>query len=97
MKVSQTLIIDPENGAVTALYNESVGLDVRKLGRISRAEKISDVAFNTKTQLWEAVDRKSGKVIAADASRKKCVRMEHVYYEAEIKKGRMPWSSTAKK
>ncbi len=65
-------------------------MDVREVGDIIASDKISDVKFNTKTQLWEAIDRKTLKVVATDRSRTGCVRKEHAYYESEIAQGRIP-------
>lgn len=88
-KFSQTFIIDGDH--IESLYSEVKGVDVRKLGTIKKAKKISDVKFNPKTQKWEAIDRKTKKVIAKDKSRSECVRKEHVYYEREIANGQIPW------
>ena len=86
---SQTFIIDGDK--VECLYTEVEGLDVRKLGRIKKAKKISDVKFHAGEQQWHAIDRKTGKIIARDPSRSECVRKEHQYYEREIAEGRIPW------
>jgi len=93
-KISQTFVI--EGDVVKCLYNEAQDVDVRKLGDIVRAEKISDVRFDTKTQTWIAVDRKTGKTIARDRSRKKCVEKEHAFYEGMIAAGKPPWSARTK-
>lgn len=75
---------------VTALHSED-GFDLKALGPIVKAEKISDVRFNVKRQMWEAVDRKTGRVIARDASRSACVALEHDHYEKMISAGKIPW------
>lgn len=90
MKQVQTLVI--EGDQINALYTEKIGLDVRQMGRITKAEKISDVKFNPKTQRWEAIDRKTKKVVATDKSRTGCVEKEHAYYDRRIAKGKYPWS-----
>lgn len=86
-ELSQSFII--EGDRVEALYNEEV--DVRLLGEIIRAEKISDIRFDPERQEWTAVDRKTGRTIARDRSRSECVRKEHAFYEREISEGRIPW------
>lgn len=90
-EVVQTFIISKKDGSIKALYVEGARFDMRKIGRILKARKISDVKFNEKTQLWEAVDRKSGKVIASARTRKGCVEAEHLHYEKQISKGKYPW------
>jgi hypothetical protein len=85
---SQSFVIDGAN--VKALYSEE-GLDVRSLGQLRQARKISDVRFNPKLQLWQAIDRRTRKVIASDRSRKGCVRKEHQHYDRDISKGKFPW------
>ncbi len=89
-RVSQTFEISGDT--VKCLYNESRDVDVRDLGEIVKARKISDVKFDPKTQTWTAIDRKSKKVIARDKSRKTCVEKEHAYYEKKIAGGKPPWA-----
>ena len=80
-----------ENGTVTCLYSDEDRKILGKVGRTTKAEKISDVRFNARTQKWEAVDRKTKKVIATHATRAGCVRGEHEYYEGLISRGIIPW------
>ena len=89
-KVKRCHSIAIEGDVVHALYQEGP-VDVREIGAITKAEKISDVKFDPRLQSWTAVDRKTGKVIARDRSRKTCVEKEHAYYEREIARGRAPW------
>jgi hypothetical protein len=89
-KRTQTLVID-DSGNVKAMYSEETGSMLRSSGTIVRAKKVSDVKFDPKTQAWVAIDRKSRKVVARDASRKECVRKEHAHYEKEIARGNPPW------
>lgn len=85
---TQTLVFDGDT--VKAMYSEG-GFDVRRLGPITHARKVSDVKFEPKSQEWVAIDRKSKKVIARDKSRKGCVKKEHAHYEKEIARGKPPW------
>lgn len=48
--------------------------------------------FDLRRQEWIAVDRRTGKVIARDKSRKACVQKEHDHYEKNIARGNYPWS-----
>lgn len=76
---------------VSGLYDDDKVETLKMLGGIDRAEKISDIRFNPKGQKWEVVDRKTGKVVATDRSRKKAVQKEHDFYERMISRGRIPW------
>jgi hypothetical protein len=87
-KETQTFVI--EDGVVRCMYTEG-GIDVSGLGRIRKAKKVSDVKFDAKTQTWVAVDRRTRKIVARDASRKECVRKEHQHYDRGISKGKLPW------
>lgn len=89
MKTTQTLVISGDG--VKAMYSEAGLFDVRKIGEIKRAKKVSDVKFDASTQKWVAIDRKSRKVVAMDRSRKVCVQKEHAHYEKLIAKGKYPW------
>lgn len=80
-----------EEGVVTCLYADEDRKILGKVGRTTKAEKISDVRFNAKAQKWEAVDRKTRKVIATHVTRAGCVRGEHDYYEELISRGVIPW------
>ena len=80
-----------EGGTVTCMYSDEDRALLGKTGKIIRAEKISDLRFNPTRQKWEAVDRKTKKVIASDATRKGCVRKEHDHYERMIARGVIPW------
>jgi hypothetical protein len=86
---TQTLVI--EGGTVKAMYTETGPIDVRMLGDIKKAKKVSDVKFDPKMQSWVAIDRKSKKVVAKDRSRAGCVLKEHAHYEKEISRGKPPW------
>lgn len=89
MKTQQTIVIDGDT--VCAMYSEDSFFDVRDIGIIEEAKKVSDVIFNAKKQRWEAIDRKTRRVVAHDPSRKGCVSKEHAYYEARISAGKYPW------
>jgi hypothetical protein len=88
-KETQTFVI--EDGVVRCMYSEKGAVDLASIGVIRKAKKVSDVSYNAKLQLWEAVDRKTGKVVARDGSRKECVRKEHQHYDSGISRGRLPW------
>lgn len=90
---TQSFVI--QGSTIRSMYLESGGVDVRTLGPI-QATKVSDVKFNQKSQLWEAIDRKSKKVVARHKSRKKCVQLEHQHYDLGISKGKYPWKRQAK-
>lgn len=85
----QTIVISGDT--VRAMYTEDDEIDVRSFGTITIAKKVSDVKFNPKRQLWEAIDRKTKKVVASDPSRPGCVKKEHAYYERRILAGKYPW------
>lgn len=85
----QTLVI--EGDRVRAMYSETAPINTRTLGPIVQAKKVSDVRFNSAKQRWEAVDRRTKRVVAHDPSRAGCVQKEHAYYERGIRRGRYPW------
>lgn len=89
MKTTQTLVI--EGDTVKAMYIEGACIDIREVGTIDLAKKVSDVKFDAKSQEWIAVDRKTRRVVARDPSRAGCVTKEHAYYEARIISGKYPW------
>lgn len=79
-----------EEGKIKSLYREDV-IDLSFLGPITKVQKVSDVVFDVGRQEWDAFDRKTGKKIATDRSRNRCIEKEQEYYELEIKAGNMPW------
>lgn len=94
-KTTQTFVLEGAN--VKAMYSESGGIDVRSLGRIKQARKVSDVRFNRRTQEWEAIDRRTKLVVVSHPSRKECVRLEHQHYDRGISKGKFPWNSRSRR
>lgn len=91
---TQTFVI--QGSTVRSMYLESGGVDIRSLGPIKEAKKVSDVKFNQRTQKWEAIDRRSKRVVVSHRSRKTCVRLEHQHYDRGISQGKCPWKLKAK-
>lgn len=86
----RSYVVDAK-GNISCLYYDGDRSLFRMMGRMVRAKKISDVRFSPDKQRWEAVDRKTRKVIAFDAARKRCVEKEHDFYERMIARGVIPW------
>jgi len=84
-------VINPNNGDVNCMYSEETGAHFH--GTVKEAEKVSDVKFDSASQEWVALDRKTKEVIARDPSRKACVQKEHAYYENKIADGDFPWEN----
>lgn len=83
------IVIDPVTGTLRCMFSEDIGEHLR--GGIVRAEKVSDVRFDTVAQEWIAVDRGTGATVARHATRAGCVALEHAYYDGQISSGDFPW------
>jgi len=88
-RLIQALVL--RGDSIYCMYTEKPGIDVRKYGDVKRAVKVSDVVFNAKKQRWEAIDRKTKKIVAKNKSRAECVAAEHAHYVLMIAEGRFPW------
>ncbi len=46
-------------------------------------KRLSNVEFNGNTQVWEATDLSTNKIIASAKTRKECLKKEVAYYEKQ--------------
>lgn len=73
------IIIKVTDEGALHLYTEA--LDLSFLGPTVAVQRLSDVEFNRALRQWEAIDRSTGKIIAAHGLRSKVIEAEVAYFQ----------------